>query len=341
MKRFDRTWVLFSLCAAYAALSACSGGGDQAIPLSELPQRTAQTVCAFGVQCGQFPDKVTCASSIQVNLAQLTADVMSGKINYDGSAAQDCLAAIGVSELASCKRSGASTLPEPRCSDAFLGTVAAGEPCFVDEECASLECDRTACAGVTGCCAGACRAPIAGGVRGPVALGAECVDPAAPCGQDAYCLISPASAGTGSSTGTCTARTAVGQPCGFSDQCVPGSFCFFDSSVAGMPGVEGACRLLSASGQPCTAGSGNSMCDSVTDFCDPVSLKCVARVKVGGGCTSDGDCVGFAFCDPGIHLCVARGAAGSTCDPAGGAHCLGSLTCIGGQCSLTPQTTCP
>jgi hypothetical protein len=83
------------------------------------------------------------------------------------------------------------------------------------------------------------------------------------------------------------------------------------------------------------------MCDSLADFCDPVSLKCVARVKVGGGCTSDGDCVGFAFCDPGIHLCVARGAAGSTCDPAGGAHCLGSLTCIGGQCALTPQTTCP
>jgi hypothetical protein len=141
-------------------------------------------------------------------------------------------------------------------------------------------------------------------------------------------------------TTTCTAKAAVGQSCDTSyssSSCVAGAFC-----VANSLGT-GTCSRLPAEGQTCvsTGVSYLPACDSMLDYCDSVTMKCVRKIAVGGACSPGATCVGYATCDA-TGRCVAKARAGEACDDVNGPGCLGSLQCNSGICAMEPAAAvCP
>ena len=103
---------LLALAISWCWLSACNGGSDP-IPLADLPAQLVAVDCAAQVRCNLFPSVEVCRQALTVRLEQVKADVASGKVKYDPSAAGDCLGAIaglscnlsdGNVELPACQR---------------------------------------------------------------------------------------------------------------------------------------------------------------------------------------------------------------------------------------------
>jgi hypothetical protein len=139
--------------------------------------------------------------------------------------------------------------------------------------------------------------------------------------------------------------------------CYSGSECVSGSCGGGVCSASGCCQgtcnpsagsaaatpiggKLPAEGQSCspTGASYPSACDSMLDYCDSVSLKCVLKIAVGGDCSTGASCVAYATCDSTGH-CVANPGAGDACDDVNGPQCLGSLFCESGKCALPPAPT--
>jgi hypothetical protein len=74
-------------------------------------------------------------------------------------------------------------------------------------------------------------------------------------------------------------------------------------------------------------------CSDSRDYCDPTSMKCTARVAVGGTCSDTLLCLGLAEC---INTkCVAKPKLGEACDAQNGAGCLAG-TCTNSVCTKDP-----
>jgi hypothetical protein len=311
---------ILSALLLLAAIPACS---DSSLSLSDLPAAAADAVCTYGARCGQMPDVASCKAASNFD-TQLLADVQAGRTKYDGRAAAACFDAM---RSASCNYSDPFNAGEPQaCKDAFKGTVAAGEACFINEECISSQCELTgSCTSGLVCCAGTCS-------PGPVGIDSDCSSGVAVCIDTAFC---PLSVGA-----TCQAKVAVGQSCDPSvpeESCVVGAYCVANHSSIG------TCGKLPAEEQNCnpTGASDSPACDSMLDYCSSATLKCVPRIPVGGDCSPSGSCVAYATCDE-TWRCVARPRAGEPCDDASGPQCLGSLRCTSGTCALPPATAvCP
>jgi len=309
------------------AIPACS---DSNTALSDLPAAAADAVCTYQARCGQMPDVATCKAATQTDTAQLSADVASGKTKYDGKAAAACL---DMFRSESCNLSVQGGQPEPQaCKDAFKGTVVAGGVCYADTECASGDCSGTVCSGSSTCCPGVCRASASAST---IPVGGDCSGSGATCVSDAFCSYGL--------TTTCQAKTAMGQACDVSlpaESCVGGAYCMADGPTTG------TCGKLPTEGQTCQpTGIGYVLaCDSLLDYCDSVSLKCVPKIAIGGDCSTGATCVAYATCDS-TGQCVSRPRAGESCDDFNGPHCLGSLECTSGTagggslCALPPATT--
>jgi len=299
------------------AIPACS---DSSLSFSDLPAAAADAVCTYGTRCGQMPDVASCKAAASFD-PQLLADVQAGRTKYDGKAAAACFDAM---RSGSCDYSDAFNADEPQaCKDAFKGTVADNGACYEDTECVSGSCSAGSCSG-SGCCTGTCNPSSAA-----VAIGGDCGGAGATCVSGAFCQY-----GT---TSTCTAKAAAGQSCDpsySSSSCADGTSC-----VANGPNT-GICGKLPAEGQDCyPTGASWRACDSMLDYCDSVTLKCVAKIPVGGDCSPSASCVAYAACDATGH-CVAKGRAGDTCD-INGPGCLGDLHCSG-TCALPPAAAvCP
>ena len=286
----------------------CEDGGaaGDSIPIEQLDQRGAASICAYAVRCGLFPDAASCAGTLFRRL-QVLADVTAGKVLYDGNAAARCVdwyAARG------CAVSEPEPPPSQSCDAVFTGTLPDGRACVADDQCRSDHCDASACSGADACCPGVCASAL------PV--GGDCAKPGQICAVGAFCKFDLTGA-----VGTCTLRVAAGQPCTRSDLCVPGQFC----DIAPLTG-SGTCDRPPARGEACPAGS----CGSLSDVCDPFTARCVARTAIGGACFTDRTCVPFAHCDTTSTMtCVARSAAGGACTA--DSDCLTGLPCQGGTCT--------
>jgi hypothetical protein len=314
--------------------SGGTGGGSVAsIPPADFPATFVDAVCSYGARCGLMPDKASCvtATAVDPSLTKLQAGVKAGRLKYDDRAAAACLDAV---RSQSCNYSEQFALAPQACRDTFLGRVPDGGGCYVDTECISRSCDLGSCTSLETCCAGICGPTVS---TGPAGIGAHCMGTHFECVDGAFC----------SSNVTCQAKAGLGQPCDLAvaaESCVAGAYCVAHGSN------RGTCGKLPSEGQTCyPTGAGYShACDSMLDYCDSATLKCVPRIPVGGVCSayygaySDAGCVGDADCDS-TGRCVTKGRAGDACDDVNGPQCLGSLLCdFSGTCALpTVATVCP
>lgn len=288
------------------------------VPIAAFGAEYLAASCALSARCGAYPDVASCLATNQVGSGVLTlaADVASGRVTYDPVKGAACTASIRNAPCTTTAAVAKQVEPSP-CAGAFVGTVAAGQPCFVSGECvAGAACTLTAACSMA-CCAGTCTAPVA--------TGQSCAS--APCMAGQYCRQ------TGQSTFKCTPKgTAEGAPCDAGDACVAPLFCAPDPG-----GMTGSCvKSLPATGAACNPFAGCD--DDLQEYCNAQGV-CAKRVGVGQACLTTtmpaGDnCVWWAYCAGGT--CKAFGSAGATCQT----DANGVSDCLGGQICQTPGMTC-
>lgn len=257
------TSCLCTLLAAGLVLGAC-GGGDkksEAIPLDQLESSVMRAYCKLAMDCSASPmlallegDVEACVTlfigegDMAGAMAQLVASVNAGNTAYDGVAARTCLNAM---ENASCA-TFAQGSPDPACDETFVGLLADGASCTLDEECSggwcNMElscpgvCDVTAgltesCAGYRPCDLGLlCEGDVCIADPGPIPVGESCASTERGCEWGAFC--------DSYETGNCTARVSAGQSCYYDGMCQQGLFCDGDGACAQLVVVSqqgGAC----------------------------------------------------------------------------------------------------
>lgn len=294
--------------ASSLLLAAC--GGRARVPLEKFHDRLVESACQASVRCGEYPDDATCIEASDAQLAQIMADVASGKTQYDGAAAVDCLSAVAA---AGCNLSDGAGAPLTVCMQTLKGTVPVAGSCFADTECASQNCNIAVCAGVA-CCAGVCE-PL-------IEAGGDCSGPGARCVSTAVCKRA-----AGAASSTCQPRVVLGQSCASTSDCMAGLSCNTGTSAG-----SGTCVRFPGTGEACDPET--LPCDSNLDVCDAGTLTCTPRVAVGEPCGASGGCVAYASCAPDTLTCVALGAVGAPC--AGEDSCLAVLTCTNGTCAQPP-----
>jgi hypothetical protein len=293
----------------------CGGGGG--VSIGALPDELEDAQCKNAVACQGIADKMTCENAIDFDnedYRTIKAGVDDGTIKYDADKAGDCVDSFGNTDC-----SFAGFHDENPCEDIFTGTVATGGACVIDEQCANGgECVVAgSCDPEVTCCTGACMGSL---LESPV--GGPCGDETHVCALDAYCKTSE----TG--PGTCTAViTAEGAACEDIDACANPMYC---NVLTAMP----TCKKPAASGATCSRMDLLPCTDS-REYCDATSLKCTPRVAVGGACSAQLPCVGFASCIGGS--CMADLPAGAACqNTATSPDCAGNLECTNGTCALPP-----
>lgn len=310
-----RTPRLVLLTGAAALLFGACGGGS--VALEDVPDELVKTLCEQQVACNTFPDVDTCIAATDIadtNVEEIQADIDSGAVRYDADLFDDCLGA--VEDFFNCRLqlSGAALDELARkCTDYLVGTVAEGDACSEDLQCAGdAECEVPACPDE--CCVGTCVADP----PEPVAqIGEDCTNN--DCVGGAFCDR------TGTSP-VCADRLAVGQACA---ACVDGALCDFNFTTQ-----SGNCIALAEQGDSCDPSTNLGIaCVRTDNFCDPADSVCRVRLDVGETCSpNDDNCRSFAICQ--TDSCVQRPAAGEDCVVGGEVDCLGSLECVAGTCQL-------
>ena len=296
------------------------------IGLSDFGDRRSAAACATATTCGEYPDVPTCLAAIELDESQLMLDTAASRIFYDPPSALACVNALGSTRgLGSCSLTDRLSAGEPTaCRETLVGLVATGDPCFVDDECASRACDRSACGASEACCAGACAPPAV-----LIPIGADCATPGATCTADAACVQ-----GAAGQASTCGRKAGPGQSCADSSGCQAESLCIVPPGAS-----RGVCGRLPGHGAPCRPGAALA-CDRVSDYCDATTETCTARSGPGGACASDDGCVAYATCDGRTRTCVTKGLVGALCTSS--TECLGSLQCLIGICNVPPAAAaCP
>jgi hypothetical protein len=311
-------WVLVLAVAA-----ACGGGG---VKIDDLPDELAAAICDRDVRCGFQPDAATCEASeiIAGNSVETLIDAVNSKVvKYSESQAQKCIDFIRDDDC-----TFAGFYASDVCNAMFDGTLAAGEACIINEECAGSQlCTRTdsSCDRDTACCPGTCAAVGAEGTACGNTGGAGTL-----CDDGLYCKD------TGAATGTCTALVATeGAACDtFFDTCADPFYCNIQDFMT----FTGKCAKPVASGAACNV---NDLlpCEDSRDYCDATSNTCTRRVGVDQACSDTVFCIGFATCTNA--KCVTDPSAGQACDAAGGPDCLGTLDCTNAVCTaVAPGVSC-
>lgn len=295
------------------------------IPLEKLAAEFETADCEAKVRCTVMADVDTCKAvdGPDYALLQLISDVTAEKVTYDEQGGRDWVEAI---RNAPCQ----NTLAVARSLEdgfygAFQGTIAEGESCFVDGDCAAKGlCDRSACEGGPSCCVGVCTARPE-----PVAEGGDCS--MAACVDSAFCKgpEDPDGEGGEGPTGgsTCQPRADNGQDCDDTFGCQEGQRC-----------GNGKCYKLSATGEPCNPNLSVS-CLDFSNWCETTESKCAPLPQAGQPCGTNGaQCALYAFCDGGT--CQPRPGAGAGCGEEGQPNCIGDLRCQDGTCTAPNLQVC-
>lgn len=352
---------------------SATGGGAGGVSLADFCAAQQAANCAKDIRCGAAAQGADCqklalpSRSSLLNARvdclppALRTNVAAGLTLYDGTKAQQCLAAIGTSAVCTPGFNGVPA--DPSCNEVFTGTVTSGGTCYGFNECGpGLYCDST-----KSLCPGTCRPRVqAGGVApNPLACelglsgsfradgGVTCVAPVAP-GES--CLIAGAfltlpcsganacqQARDGGST--CQPLKTAGQACAvfaFAE-------CALDTTCA--PGSDGGtqCVALRRRGESC----------GVNVFCQAglacVNAVCGSLVAEGGSCAADTDCVAGRACKSGscqplvgVDAGCLTGLFQSDCEVGlfcnGAARCEArrglDATCTASECNLELGLSC-
>ena len=320
---FMRRWIAVVLLPLLAIPACQHDAGGGAITISEFRVKALDQACDHEVRCGSCPDRNACQAFLDTaSLDRLVADVESGKIVYDGSAATACLASVVPK---SCDWTDLIWLNPESCRATFKGTLLDGAPCYSNQTCKSGSCGSITCPADTRCCKGTCN-----DTSPQIAVGSDCSGSNAGCIDGAYCS-------TTGTTSICTPKAATGQACdaknGYWNGCASGTVCL-------QSGLEkGTCGKLPSEGQTCNLY--NPPCDSSLDYCDSAASKCLRKIPVGGACPSGTGCVDYATCDSNTLRCIEMGQAGESCDPNQAQECMGNLACLNGRCTSPGTADCP
>ena len=307
--------------ALLLSLAGCDGG----VALEEAPAETAQVFCSRNSEClgsfsGLLPGGGDCESTFAARLqngafATLGAAVDRGTTSYDGAAASRCLAA---SEMLGCDIQNA---PQPAaCAEVFVGTIAAGAPCSISEECTGdAYCNGASCPET----AGTCTARVAAG--GSCTSGAAC------------------SAGLSCNDGTCgTPPSTLGQACEGLGGCALDQVCSEGTCVL-RSGVETAsqgesCNLFGGAIVLCRDGvscalTGVGVTGATFECAPDVGSGAACNFAVPSVCPSGEYCAGV---DVGMGMiegtCTAKPAAEEACGRSTlGEVCADGLICEGGE----------
>jgi hypothetical protein len=303
-------------------LAACGGDDNSNVSIGDVPGTLIDSLCSLGVQCDQVKDLSTCKSSFQTMssaVETLVADVKAGIITYDPAKFSACL---DEDQSRGCAFNGFHNTQNDPCDGYLTGTVATGGACFYANECVSGICNATSsgCDASTACCPGTCGTLTSADVT----LGGACT---------VYdrCIDSYCEGASATSAGTCTALVATaGAACDALDACAGTMFCNETSSTGGtcyQPGSEGGTC------DPTFNSFVDLECLDARDYCDATTSKCVARVAVGGTCSSTILCEGLASC---VNAkCAASLVLGDACDPMNGPYCIDNLSCVNSVCVLS------
>ena len=325
------SWLATLLPVALAlALAPAACGGGAGLAFDDLEGSTLSAACDFAVLCGSMPDRATCLASERTReslFATMRTDIASGLVVYDSLAARRCVDDFGALRTCSLTTlASASKQLDADCGAVFKGTLATGQTCFFDEECAGQgTCALAQCGSNMACCAGLCTAKPA-----QIPVGGDCSMAPVQCVDGTTCAFNPQ--GT-SPPLLCLATAGPGQACS------PTTGCQSPYACVTAAGASGTCIAPSGSGQTCGAAT-TSFCDDGRESCDVTTNRCTPHIAVGGTCDASSavSCVGYASCTGAT--CVALGGPGDSCDSTTGAlsSCLGSLECDPAtlRCTLPP-----
>lgn len=292
---------------------ACGGsdttdGGDAetGVTLEELPAKYGAALCDVFSSCAGdllaiFRPGEDCSKTTQVtveeSLSPLKAAIDAGRIKYHPSRVQACLddlTAAGCDQLD--RREPAS------CRAAVEGTIAEGDECTIDAECAGEQFCK-----VGDACPGKCAAFAAAGEA---------------CLSNDHCKSGLAC----DDNGHCVAPARLDELCKQGEpDCGPGLLCLGDDATAKTPGrcFTVGDALAGKLGDACAFGDG-TLC-AIDYACEirsvaPLSGECVAKVAANAECHAaiPDECPVDQYCklganplDPGV--CTDKPSAGERC----------------------------
>ncbi len=314
---------LWGAIAIVWTVSACFGGDDSAggpfVPVDQIDDAFRAAECQHLVACHEMPDQATCmATNLTTALyvdPSTVADVLAGKLRYNGSQVATCFAQLAAS---TCNPGDlANRRPVEQCLlGMFSGSLHAGEACTANLECISGACG--ACSGDAQCCSGTCVGDTPPPVAPALGLGSSCPPGTGnfdACPVGAYCDLQ---------TAVCLAVKPAGSPCNGTRECGDGLQCDVFGSLA--------CIAAPRANEPCTAAG---RCGDEGTYCAN-DLIC-HYVSLGGeACGNSRVCASYTTCDATTQLCKPYPAEGEDCSQTGrcgayGTHCDGlSNRCVQG-----------
>jgi len=323
-----------------AFLGSCGGDDKQSVPLSELPPKYARALCTayqncFGPVFDLFLNGTDCLAVTEQRIRNgtfplLQAHVDQGKMAYDGSKAEACLASIASRTCAQMLERDSEA-----CLAALDGKVELGGACTLDEDCKG----KALCKSASGTCPGQCVPLLVAGQA---------------CGDDSDCQDGLQCS---SDTRLCVAPSASGQACEYgSPPCGPGLLCLGKDDDKREPGKcrAAAEALTTPSGSACDAQNGqlcvsgaSCVAQSFTLLTSTIDWLCVptGSYAAGGDCKPGfpDACARGYYCKTGTGLAALSGTC--TAIPAAGGACAGGLSscqpgaaCVSGTCqNLAPN----
>ena len=276
----------------------CSGASSAA-------QSFAQSYCALVEPC--------CAAGHSPSACENLVLGAAGSYTFDQTAATACLAALQARPSGSGFCAGLATLAGgangfaviPECASVFgsasTGTVAPGQPCKLDGDCAPGPSGPSAC-------------------EPDIFLSTASNDGGNFCAVITTKLADPC---IGTASPSQRSFEGAGSPTGY-------TFCDRDQGLMCSPSY--VCVAIGGLGDPCDS---SDQCDGIKTYCEFGSGSCQSRLPAGAACTNAlGACVDGSDCDPATSVCRMLDGAGAACSA--GAF---PSTCLAGYCGSSG--TCP
>lgn len=350
-----------------APAGGATATGGSSSGLSEIESYAsayASAICQVIKRCWKnygLQAQESCEASLERQyregiFANLSAAVADGRVQYRPDAAAQC-----VNGTASTSCDNGLLVDAPGCSEVFTGTLAEGDDCTLDAECApDLQCVVTdACPGKCGgfpdvgepcaspnrCKPGLlCAVGSDGGVcQAPIALGGTCSQTLL-CGPLQFCKGLDRS--NPQSTGTCAPRDelysgAEGDAClvgGDTGLCRPELVCVLDDATSAAKGHcaahvgAGACQLALPDqcprGQFCKValGAGEGTCTRNPQVGEPCLFAATESALPG-------PCPAGAYCDAESNKCEAGKRLGQ--------ECSSDMACYSKKCGSTGSCVAP
>lgn len=307
----------------------CPGSKDPKPDSGELSlaDYCAEIPAAVDLESACFHFDPAVLGSLVSSCVAMEAEVAAGRLAYRGDRAKACIDAW---KVITCEAIDAGV---PECAGVLVGTVANGNACLDDFECADGQCL------VGASCPGICTAYV--GLNGVCsAAGAQCAQGLL-CDPNNRCIATtpPAKQGQACATGgceaglycdpgpkTCAPKKKSGSCAGAPDACAVGYACVGGGSCVVYSGrgercgqdaecgwgwacIDGACGPAPAIGSPCASSVGGATCTRGA-YCDRAGTPATCRAQKAGGatCTDYVECASYACtagkCDAERRVCT-------------------------------------